>query len=347
MSEKLNYSIRPATPNDASGLARLVTCGLPGYPFEDVYDPNKLSQNITAGEHRLVAIGTDNQIIATGVLGLSSEPMAEVKRIVVAPDYRQNGLGKMLTETLIINCQNLGKIPYADVRAHQIGMQRAALNGGLIPYSLETGKHVVYNHYSDQGIDLGSARETMVHMSQLQPDTQELISSLQNWPNTLRLKLKNNLQLALNPPAKDTTTAYQALPKARKVKDQINQKIQQVNPTPTKISDDVDCLTVGKNQLIVIKPDASGFITTVDPNLKEVLDISQQIGLQIVTCYSPVDDTSLATAGLEPAMIRPWQPNSQTAPRWEVGWRKTMNNYNQCLHPIALDIQVRNSLLTL
>ena len=49
---------------------------------------------------------------------------------------------------------------------------------------------------------------------------------------------------------------------------------------------------------------------------------------------------------MEPGMIRPWQ-ESNAAPRWEAGWRKTMNGYSKCLHGINLDPGVEEEIRAL
>ncbi len=338
MSENLPYHIRPAITGDAQNLVNLVTRGLPGYPFESVYDSTQVAKAIDQGEHRLVAVGPQKNIIATAVLDISSQPMAEIKRVVVDPEYRHNGLAKAITANLVDDCQKLGKTPWADARADQVGMQKAAINGGLAATSVESGKHIVYQH--DQ---LGPARESMVHLSGLHLDTQVLINQLSCWPNQLKTILQNNLKASLNPPAKDINLAREVLPSATKLKESIGRRIDDLNGLNVQIlSPDIRLLSLKDSQMVIILPDASGFINIAsNSDINDLTKISETIGLQIITYYCPVDDIQtsqyLRDAGLQPAMIRPWHNDEKSAPQWQVGWRKTMNHYQECLHPINLD----------
>lgn len=341
MIENLNYSIRPAKVDDAKKLTELVTRGLPGYPFESVYNHLQVADAIAQGEHRLVAEGLHGQIIATAVLGVNSEPLAEVKRVVVDPEYRQNGLAKAITSILVDDCHQLGKIPWADARADQIGMQRAAINGGLIPISVESGKHIVYQHlYS------GPARESMVHMTEINLNPEILIQNLATWPEKARHLLINNLKDALQPKEKNEEIARIIIPSAQKTKEKIRYQITQLPQVKTEIiNDDIQLLNINQSQLLVILPDASGFINNIYPSdISHLIKLSREIGLQIITYYCPISDIKtsacLFEAGLEPAMIRPWQKDNKNNPSWEIGWRKTMNHYKQCLHGINLAPEV-------
>ena len=345
MSENLPYHIRPAVPGDAQNLVNLVTRGLPGYPFESVYDSAQVAHAIDQGEHRLVAVGPQKNIIATAVLDISPQPMAEIKRVVVDPEYRHNGLAKTITANLVDDCQKLGKIPWADARADQVGMQKAAINGGLAATSVESGKHIVYQH--DQ---LGPARESMVHLSGLHLDTQVMANQLLTWPEALKSTLLKNLESSLRPPIKDERLVREVLPSAAILKETIGHRIEAISGIDVQnLSSYIKLLSLKDSQIIIILPDASGFITQAsNSDINHLTKISEKIGLQIITYYCPVDDVQtsqyLMAAGLQPAMIRPWHNDEKSPPQWQVGWRKTMNHYQQCLHSVNLDPTVKDQI---
>lgn len=339
MTEITNYHLRPAVAADAPRLADLVREGMPGYPFESVYDPGALARDISAGETRVVAeITPDLPLLGTAVLGVNpAESMSEIKRVVVDPSARKNGVAKRLVEYLTHEAFQDDLIPWADVRSNQIGMQRSAAAVGMHAVSLEPGKHVVYRHPEPDG-DLGPARETMIHMTSLDLPLGHLVHALSSWSNDLQSELIENLSASLSPEPKDPQLALRLLPNAAQVKDRISTRLSHLDVQ--EIGPDLTLVTAGAGQMLVISPDASGFITQ-PRNLPELVHLADSGGLQLVTCYNPAADSAvasdLAAAGFTPAMIRPWQPDPASPPRWEVGWRRPANNYASCLHPINLD----------
>lgn len=355
------YGIRNAQVDDAMGLAELAKKGFKGYPFESVYHPPSLAEAISNGEIRIVAaLKPDLQrIIGTAVLGIDGL-MAEIKRVIVDPDFRKNGLAKEMTKSLEKEAKRREVHPYTDTRADQIGMQRASLGAGLKAITVEAGKHVVYEHEVEMPgpgkKQLGPARESMIHMtSLLHADQQRLYKELKQWPSKLKQDLCANIQKALhNPPDKKSHTVTRRLPSAKLVRENILKRLDQKRNGFQVLYDEQDVTIVqyGNAKVTIIKPDASGFIETNKDTSKEeieyVLSLSKSIGLQIVTSYENTADIKkaelLQRCGLAPAMIRPWQTEKDVGPEWQVGFRKTMNDYDRCLHYIRLDKDVRQQL---
>lgn len=339
--------IRLAIPEDANQLASLAKRGMPGYPFESIYDPIAVAQEIETGSNRLVATNEDNNILGTAVLGDSH--MAEIKRVLVDPDARKHGLGIKLTSALKTMAREKGVIPWADVRADQIGMQRAAHHyyPSLTPVSLEMGKHVVYSHNNE-----GPARESMVHMSglALSQDTDKLTHNLIGWSRNMKQQLADNMLNALSPQSKNQVLVRRIIPSAQQVKSEIESNIRASGHTYEMLNSDIILLKKGEGNCLVISPDASGFIENDDPRqIIEMTNMALSIGLQIVTCYLAISDVDkvnyLFQSGMEPAMIRPWQANSNTPPVWQVGLRKTANTYKDSLHGVNLDPSVHTSII--
>lgn len=134
------YSLRAAQIEDSSQLAEIASVGLPGYPFEYIYNPQAISAEILQGnDHRIVADSVGYILLGTAVLELG-HPMSEIKRVVVSPEMRQNGIAYSMTQYLVDKALRSRLVPWSDVRADQVGMQRAALKSGLLPVSLEQGK---------------------------------------------------------------------------------------------------------------------------------------------------------------------------------------------------------------
>lgn len=353
MSEELfdcpKYYIRAAEPNDAKGLVSLVSESLPGYPFEYVYNPSLVKQELeTTKDYRIVAVDTNGQIVATAVLGIG-ELMSEIKREVVHPSVRRNGIAKAMTQELVTQARSINSIAWSDVRADQIGMQRAALSAGLTPISLEQGKHIVYCHIQDDQ-EIGAARETMIHLTSLQIPQEKLYEGLRTWPTSLQNILIENLTHSFNPPVKSKDVVKQLLPSALAVKSRINEATHQLadcNLSVVSINQDIDLMSIDSGSVVIIKPDASGFIQNLGVNPERLLEIIQQTGLQVITYYTDIADLEksyqLQDLGLQPIMIRPWQNPNQT-PRWEVGWRQTMSNYWESLHIVQLDPGIEYTL---
>lgn len=354
------YGVRNAQLNDARGLADLARRGFKGYPFESVYDPPSLAKAIGGGEIRIVAALKPElqRIIGTAVLGIDGL-MAEIKRVIVDPDFRKNGLAKEMTNNLEKEAKSRGVHPYTDTRADQIGMQRASLGAGLKAITVEAGKHVVYEHEVEMPgpgkKQLGPARESMIHMTSLRADQQRLYKELKQWPSKLKYDLCANIEKALhNPPDKKSHTVTSRLPSAKLVRENILKRLDQKRNGFQVIYDEQDVTIVqyGNAKITIIKPDASGFVETnrdtTEEEIEYVLSLSKSIGLQIVTSYENTTDVKkaelLQSCGLTPAMIRPWQTEKEGEPEWQVGFRKTMNDYDRCLHYLRLDKDVRQQL---
>lgn len=333
--------IRPAIVNDAQQLASLAIRGIPGYPFESIYDPEALAEAIRGGENRIVAIDKDEVILGTAVLGEGY--MAEIKRVLVDPEQRKRKLGVELTSTLKDLAQKKGVIPWADVRADQIGMQKAAHRYYpiLTPISVEMGKHVVYVHNHDTG----PARESMVHMTghPLGRDTESLKKSLTKWSTRQTDQLVGKMLDSLVTHDKNRGLVEETLPSAQLVKDRIEQNLTLSGLNYNQLTPDVLSLSDNGSGCIVITPDASGFVEGKDASsIARMVDTALSIGLQIVTCYLAITDLSTINylvdhTGMEPTMVRPWQNTAQTKPEWQVGLRKTADSYHSSLHSINLD----------
>lgn len=343
------YQIGYAQKQHAKGLAELAKVGFPGYPFDYVYHPRSLVKAL-ANEHRIVALLKPDlqKIIGTAVLGLSQgEFMAEIKRVIVDPSKRRNGLAENMTKRLVQDAKEKGVRPYTDTRADQIGMQIASLRAGLVPYSIETGKHVVYSHLDVTGKhDGGAARESMIHMSILTPPEDLLHFNVNVWDQHIKEKLIENMHKSLKPASKTPEVVKRCLINASAVKRRLLRHVEEhhteVEVKPSK--GDVTEVKYGNVSMVIINPDASGFMnvdkTATSDEVKYMLDFAQRIGLQIVTTYQNVDDLNiiqtLSDAKMEPGMIRPWQTGENEV-KWQVGMRKTMNDYEQCLHHINIE----------
>lgn len=336
--------VRQALPEDAEQLALLAKNNMPGYPFVSIYDPSALREEIKSGSHRIVALDKEQNIHGTAVLG--DEHMAEIKRVLVAKNSRGQGIAKALTTRLKIDSQNLSKIPWADVRADQVGMQRAAHSDeymSLVPVSIELGKHIVYEHYD------GPARESMIHMSGL--DIAKNKSGMTDQLGNYSSILVHNMTSALEESrAKDVELVTKLIPSADLVSRQIKKSIQGSVLTPKLLSEDILAIEYLDAKGIIIAPDASGFVEGSDANsILKLVDLCLEHGLQIVTCYVSTLNENLTkrliNCGMQPVMIRPWQETPTSKPEWQVGLRKTANDFDQSLHHIKLDSEVREELL--
>ena len=345
MTERL---IRPAKPEDSLSLAELGTRGFPGYPFAEIYDAQQLRTMIEAGKDiRQNLYSSDGSLIATGVLGTEGGPMAEIKRIVVDPYQRRNGHASAITQNLALEAQKQGYIPWSDVRADQPGMQKAALSAGLTAVSLESGKHVVYIHNG-----FGPARETMIHMTTLYLPEEQLWHNLKPWPEAVKNALVKNLINSFSPSEKDVQKSRLLLPDAAEVSKRVATAVSDQDLRNVNIIDanhDLLVINYSGAQMIIIKPDASGFITRYQSHeIAALVGLARKAGLQVVTCYEDIfaadKSRMLYQAGLTPSMVRPWQKKGGQL-KWQIGWRQTMNGFDQCLHNLNLDDQVNRQLL--
>jgi len=345
MSKEIN--IRQAIPEDAIELAGLARRGMPGYPFESVYDPDALRSELGPENKRIVAV-SEGSILGTAVLG--DGYMAEIKRVLVDPDNRAKGLGHRLTENLKQKAIASGVVPWADVRADQIGMQKAAYayDLRLNPISVETGKHVVYSHKNETG----PARESMVHMSGLPLAKRNVAfdSEINKWPAPSIKQLVDNMARSLISQDKDRQLVGQILPSASLVKKQIENSVNSSGLLHTQLTGDIIQLTKDGAKCIVITPDASGFVEGDNAeSIISLVDKGLDLGLQIITCYLPISNiqmvNKLIQSGLEPAMVRPWQSSKEAIPEWQVGLRKTANHYEKSLHVINLDPWVHAGIM--
>lgn len=350
-TETLNYRIRKAILDDAWRIAEVGLLGMPGYPFEYIYDPDKIRMELEQPtHHRIVADHRDYGIIGSAVLGLD-ELMCEVKRVVVHPLVRRNGAAKVMTTNLVNLAVEQGLISWSDARADQIGMQKAALSAGLRPISLEPGKHVVYSHKVED-LEIGPGRETMVHLTSLMIPEEGLYKDLREWPDELKDALCGNLERSFHPQTKSGEMANSRIPSANWVKKRVDEALQNLPAvySTVSVSEDIITLASGGSQMVVIKPDASAFILSFsgEENLSGLLETAERTGLQIATYYSNITNSAeameLARCGMEPAMIRPWQKRDEK-PQWQVGWRRTCNDYAQCLHNIHLDAEVERTII--
>lgn len=114
---------------------------MPGYPFESVYDPEMVARSlINPSDYRAVSVDGCGRIVGTAVLGDTGEYMQEIKRVVVDPQLRRNGVASELTMHLVNVARMSRVVPWMDARADQLGMQKAGLRAGLSALSLEIGK---------------------------------------------------------------------------------------------------------------------------------------------------------------------------------------------------------------
>lgn len=340
--------IRSAIPEDAIELASLAKRGMPGYPFESVYDSQALCEEIKSGSRRIVVVNESSHILGTAVLGEGH--MAEIKRVLVDPDNRSTGLGHLLTDYLKSEALKMGVIPWADVRADQIGMQKAAYSYTLRlnPVSVEVGKHVVYEHKHDTG----PARESMVHMNGLPLSKRHLSDSseIDLWPTPHTRLLVDNMEKSLISQDKDPLKVRQILPSAALVKKRIENNIRLSGLEQTQLTPDIIALRRNGATCTVISPDASGFVEGGNAeSIVSMVDKGLEIGLQIITCYTPINDVrrvnKLIQSNMEPVMVRPWQPSKNDIPEWQVGLRKTANHYEESLHVINLDPWVHAGIM--
>lgn len=345
----MNYEIGPAQIDDGEEIGNVVQLAIPGYPFESASRPYDIVQDILRGnDYRVVARTEDRKIQGTAVLGTGH--CCEVKRVAVHPAFRQNGLASAMAQNLAARARAEGRQPWADVRGDQIGMQRAALKAGMYPVGQELAKHVVYKHPLGE-IDLGAARETMIHMSSLMLSDTILCEQLAMWPNSLIRQLVENIQMGLNPKPKDQGIVSEILPSPQIVRQRVSEQTSKQSAVDkrTQVDEDIEILDIGMTKLLVVKPDASAFLLTISSeNLGAALKMAGAMGLQVVTYYLDAgalnNQELLADSGMQPSGIRVWQEMQDSEPTYQIAWRKTMNHFDSCLHSVNIDPPVLNVL---
>ncbi len=339
--------IRKAETKDADLLSQLARAGFPGYPFLGVYQPEIIRQQIQNGEQRYV-LETEMGLVATAVLG-GSQQMREICRVVVSPQYRGNGVGKAITKSLYDEATINGWSPWADVRAVQPAMQRSALSAGMYPVSVESGKHVVYDHRDQNDHPTSPARESMIHFTSLIADPSQLRRQLNLWPLSLKQVLLTNIKSALNLSQPDRGLAHLLLPDAQSVKSKIHSELQKMSlATDITRDSDIEVIDLSGNKVLIIKPDASAFILENNHPGSVDLNTLAELGIQVVTAYCDAGqiDTinSLARLKMEPAMLRPWRNEIGSATVWQVGCRRFLNQGHQLIEPVNIDPQIRSQL---
>lgn len=343
MTTEIQQNIRTARVEDSQNLAALAGKAFLGYPFEYVFTADGIKNAIQNGERRYVMVDLNNQTIGSAVLGINDSKMAEIMRVMIAPSMRKNGVATSLTRELALDAIKLGKYSWADVRGDQIGMQRAALGSGLKAISLEQGKHVVYNHYDENGSNLGPARETMVHMTTLPVDELAFAYEISILDIRIREQLVKNLRGSMSPSIKDESICRNILSSASKTKEHISNNLglnAQSIESIVQINDDIVKIKIGDVETIVVLPDASAFILN-GTQIHQTTDLLAKVGIQVATYYCNINsndmENRLIDSGLEAVSIRPWIDETNGQNVWQIAWRKTANDYKYCLHTISLD----------
>lgn len=350
MVENNLHKIRRAEPGDAAGLVALVKNGMPGYPFESVYDAEAVRRSlISPVDHRIVSVDDQGLIIGTAVLGETGEYMQEIKRVVVDPVLRRNGVASELTIHLVGLARERQVVPWMDARADQLGMQRAGLRAGLTALSLEMGKHCVYVHQDRDGVQIGPGRETMVHITSLTPDLADLASGLSVWPLDLVEQLIANMESAFSPASKKMEVVNQLISSASEVKQSIETELRKIAGGDLEVvqlaNHDLSVLSLGSLKMLVVKPDSSGFLMgEPSADLPQMIQMGHAVGLQVITAYVNIAEISatdlLRRSTMKPSMLRLNQKSTNEKVEWQVGWRSTANGFDDCLHTVNLDDEV-------
>ncbi len=333
-----------AKKDNSIELANLAGMAFPGYPFEYVFSKTGVEEAINNGEQRYTLQDDTGQIIGSAVLGLDDTPMAEVKRVMVHPDYRSNGVASKLTQHLCRIANENNKLPYAEVRADQIGMQKAALSAGMTAISVEPGKHVVYTH--DQ---LGPAREGMTFMTTGKVSLDDLKKSLRNVPKTIRQRLAVNMDSSLVTTPKDNHLVQTELVSPSDSKRLVLNKLLDINaggPNLKIVGDDIAIWQENGLKVAFILPDRSAFVSIADIN-KINHSLIENSGIQIATIYVNMTDY-LSTSRLghlkyEPTSVRLWNSTGHNS-EWQIGWQARYNNFGNCLHTINLDPTIKEQI---
>lgn len=334
-------TIRLAQPGDAEQLAHLAQEYFPGYPFISVFDSRALAREIALGQETRIVVEREGEIVGTAVLGTDGE----IKRELVASHQRQNGLATQMTAWLADLAETQGLTPYLDARVP--GMQRAAQTAGFRAYSIEPGKHAVYDHQDfpfppDCPVNWsGPAREPMVHMTRNPLEEDQLHQDLASWPEEPLRCLITYQDQTTRANGFSESTAQARLPSPQLVADRVSLGIMGKLQAGSIQVIGSDLLMVKHKgiSLVVVKPDASAFIIT-KPNghLPEVLARCADASLQLVTYYAATDDLEMVNylerLGMQPVMARPWE-NS-----WQVGWQAQFNEVTACSLPAVLHPQV-------
>lgn len=338
--------ILKAKKHNSTELANLAGIAFPGYPFEYVFSKTGVEEAINNGEQRYTLQDDAGKIIGSAVLGLDDTPMAEVKRVMVHPDYRANGVASKLTQHLCKDAAINNKIAYAEVRADQIGMQKAALSAGMTAISVEPGKHVVYTH--DQ---LGPAREGMTFMTTEDISLNYLKASLRNVPKSIRQRLAVNMNSSLVTRPKDYHVAHTELVSPSDSKRLVLNNLLYINaggPNLEIVSNDIAIWRKGGLEIIFILPDRSAFISTTETS-KINHSLIENSGVQIATIYVNMADylnnSRLWHSKYEPTSVRLWKSNDVNKSEWQIGWQARYNNFEDCLHTINLDPTIKEQII--
>lgn len=357
MVENNLHKIRRAEPSDASGLVALVKSGMLGYPFEAVYDLEAVTNTLLSpSDYRAVSVDEQGQIVGTAVLGDFGEYMQEIKRVIVDPRLRRNGVASELTMHLVNVARMSQVIPWMDARADQPGMQKAGLRAGLSALSLEMGKHCVYFHLDENGVQIGPGRESMVHITSLTSNLSDLASGLSGWPLDLVEGLVANLEGAFSPSPKKNDVVVEKIPSASTVRQRIELELSILTRSGVKVTElsnpDLSVVSLGSLKMLVVKPDSSGFlIGGLSASLPLMVQLGHSIGLQVITTYVDVAETSsielLRRSKMKPTMVKLNQKTIDEKIVWQVGWRSTAHGFDNCLHTIKLNDEIEAQIKNL
>lgn len=309
------YIIRSALPEDSIKLAELALKDFRGYPFIGIYDSESVKESIQRGENRLVAVENE-EIIATAVLGEGK--LTEIKRVLVSNQVRGKGLANILARELVAIAKADGRYPYAEVRSDQRGMQKAALNADLHPYSIEPGKHVVYWHE-----DIGAAREHMIYMSSIKI----LPAGISTLFNDYSAKFKTDLRTEMK-----RSHRAQLAPNIHLISAETS--MQEVCEYLSVPADEI----VHLYDMVVISVDKSAFLQNADT---ERLELLERAGIQVATEYVDVQNRQrvfeLLAIGFIPCMIKPNLEKSL-----DLGLQMRMNGYQDSLYVSNIDPTIRS-----
>ena len=133
MSSRHGLEIRTATPADAPQVAELLAaCGQPVAPADLALRLDRLQRApgtaLLAMEH-----GPPSGIIVTHWYAslASNHPVAEVSLLLVGPDERRRGLGRLLLKAASQAARSAG--------CHEIGLQAPPDAPGLLGFGYDTG----------------------------------------------------------------------------------------------------------------------------------------------------------------------------------------------------------------
>lgn len=339
--------IQKAITDQSDELARLAQIAFPGYPFEYVFNKEGVQTALINNELRYVLTDESGQIMGSAVLGVEVGPMSEIKRVMVHPDHRSNGVATELTRHLTKIAIDLGKIPYAEARADQPAMQKAALNAGMTAIALEPGKHVVYEHMNKSS-HTGPARETMIFMTSAKVGLDSLSNALRNLSPRIREQLSVNMQDSLSPKPKSVEVVQNTLISPTESKREVLNKLLTLNKGGDNlkiINDDIAIWNTGDSSILFILPDKSAFVTI--SNTRHIdYEVITNSGVQVSTIYSDMTDymsnSHLIHTSYVPTSIRLWR--NEDKDDWQVAWQLRQNGYENCLHTIKLNDVVKSQI---